>query len=129
MDNSRDARCNFCHECICDHAWDSTKVRKDFIHLCNRCPSMIRIKFASGAIPRTSVNLDAEYTSAVAITVCKTCDGAGRDPLSFGGGWGSNRINGCAIKFKDLGLDPSLMEGSKFMLSEDVCTSRRGRPS
>jgi hypothetical protein len=90
-----------------------------FLH-CHRCPSMVRVKFASGAIPKMSVNLDAEYTNGVAITVCKSCDNVERDPPPFGNGWGGDRVTGCASKFRDLGLDPSLMERSNFMRAAEL---------
>ena len=87
---------------------------------CHRCPSMVRIKFTSGAIPKMSVNLDAQYTNGVVITVCKNCDDVKRNPSPFGDGWGNDRIIGCATKFRDLSMDPSLMEGSNFMRAAEL---------
>ena len=100
---------------------DRIDVAKGCLFLrCHRCPSMVRIKFSSGVIPKMSVDLDAEYTNGAVLIVCKTCDDIRENPRSRGFGWDNELVADCAGRFRGLKMDPGLMEGSNFMRAANL---------
>ncbi|KAK3046448.1 hypothetical protein LTR09_012087 [Extremus antarcticus] len=82
---------------------------------CKECPSMVRIRFSSGVLPKMSVDLDAEYTNGIVMTFCKSCDDIKEDLTRSRAGWDDHFTANCARGFREMRLDPGLMEGSKFV--------------
>lgn len=103
---------------------ETTDVAKGclFLH-CFRCPSMVRIKFSSGLIPKMSVDLDADYANGVMFTLCKTCDDVKENPHTRGYGWDDEVVADFAGRFRGLNMDPGIMKGSNFMRAANLVSS------